>query len=54
VHRAEVSKQTIAAITDRVMEGMAGWRSRPWSGVRGDLHRRDNVKIREASEASHD
>jgi putative transposase len=29
VYGAEVSKQTITAITDRVMEGMAEWQSRP-------------------------
>ena len=29
VYGAEVSKQTITAITDRVMEGMADWQSRP-------------------------
>jgi putative transposase len=29
VSGAEVSMQTITAITDRVMEGMAGWQSRP-------------------------
>ena len=27
VYGAEVSKQTITAITDRVMEGMAEWQS---------------------------
>jgi putative transposase len=29
VYGAEVSKQTITTITDRVMEGMADWQSRP-------------------------
>src|SRR6201989_3526433 len=29
IYGAEVSKQTITAITDRVMEGMAEWQSRP-------------------------
>ena len=29
VYGAEVSKQTISTITDRVMEGMAEWQSRP-------------------------
>ena len=29
VYGAEVSKQTITAITDRVMEGMAEWQNRP-------------------------
>ena len=42
VYGAEVSKQTITAITDRVMEGLAEWQE-PAIGrrVRGDLHRRD-------------
>ena len=40
VYGAEVSKQTITAITDRVMEGLADWQSPAiGSGVRGDLHR---------------
>ena len=29
VYRAEVSKQTISTITDKVMEGMAEWQNRP-------------------------
>jgi putative transposase len=29
VYGADVSKQTITAITDRVMEGLADWQSRP-------------------------
>ncbi|MFJ8948347.1 transposase [Streptomyces sp. NPDC102395] len=29
VYGAEVSKQTISAITDKVMDGMAEWRNRP-------------------------
>jgi transposase-like protein len=29
VYGAEVSKQTITTITDRVMDGMAEWQSRP-------------------------
>jgi transposase-like protein len=29
VYGAEVSKQTITAITDRVMEGLAEWQGRP-------------------------
>jgi transposase-like protein len=33
VYGAEVSKQTIIAITDRVMEGMAEWQSRPLDPV---------------------
>src|SRR5499427_2632664 len=41
VYGAEVSKQTITAITDRVMEGMADWQSRPLdAGLRGDLRGR--------------
>ena len=31
VYGAEVSKQTITAITDRVMEGLAEWQSGPWT-----------------------
>jgi putative transposase len=42
VYGAEVSKQTISTITDRVMEGMAEWQSRPLDlGIRSHLHRRD-------------
>ena len=33
VYGAEVSKQTITAITDRVMEGLAEWQSRPLDAV---------------------
>ena len=33
VYGAEVSKQTITTITDRVMEGMAEWQSRPLDPV---------------------
>jgi len=33
IYGAEVSKQTITAITDRVMEGMAEWQSRPLDPV---------------------
>jgi putative transposase len=33
VYGAEVSKQTISAITDRVMEGMADWQNRPLDAV---------------------
>ena len=41
VYGAEVSKQTITAITDRVMEGLAEWQSlAAGPGVCGDLHRR--------------
>ena len=42
VYGAEVSKQTITTITDRVMDGMAEWQM-PAIGfrLRGDFHRRD-------------
>jgi len=33
IYGAEVSKQTISAITDRVLEGMAAWQSRPLDPV---------------------
>lgn len=33
IYGAEVSKQTISAITDRVMEGMAAWQNRPLDPV---------------------
>jgi putative transposase len=33
VYGAEVSKQTITTITDRVMDGMAEWQSRPLDPV---------------------
>jgi transposase-like protein len=33
VYGAEVSQQTISAITDRVLEGMAAWQSRPLSAL---------------------
>lgn len=33
VYGAEVSKQTITAITGRVMEGMTEWQSRPLDSV---------------------
>ncbi|MGW1544449.1 IS256 family transposase [Streptomyces sp. NPDC002309] len=42
VYGAEVSRQTISTITDKVMDGMAEWQNRA-AGRRlsGDLHRRD-------------
>ncbi len=53
VYGAEVSKQTITAITDRVMEGLAEWQSRPldpvYAGVFIDAIQ---VKIREGQVAS--
>lgn len=33
VYGAEVSKQTISTITDRVMDGMSDWQSRPLDSV---------------------
>ena len=40
IYGAEVSKQTISTITDRVMEGMAEWgEPAAGPGVPGDLHR---------------
>jgi putative transposase len=39
IYGAQVSKQTISTITDRVVEGMAAWgESAAGSGVSGDLH----------------
>jgi putative transposase len=53
VYGAEVSKQTITTITDRVMEGVAEWQSRPlypvYSAVFIDAI---NVKIREGQVAN--
>ena len=31
VYGADVSKQTISTITDKVMDGMAEWQNRPWT-----------------------
>src|SRR6266849_1671907 len=48
VYGAEVSKQTITAITDRVMEGLAEWQSRPLDPVYVVVFiDAINVKIRE-------
>jgi putative transposase len=48
VYGAEVSKQTITAITDRVMEGLADWQSRPLDAVYAVIFiDAINVKIRE-------
>ena len=48
VYGAEVSKQTITTITDRVMEGMADWQSRPLDAVYAVIFIDTiNVKIRE-------
>jgi putative transposase len=53
VYGAEVSKQTITAITDRVMEGMAEWQSRPLDAVYAALFiDAINVKIREGQVAN--
>jgi putative transposase len=51
--RAEVSKQTITAITDRVMEGLADWQSRPLDPVYAVIFiDAINVKIREGQVAN--
>ena len=48
VYGAEVSKQTIATITDRVLDGMMEWQSRPLDPVYPVLFiDAINVKIRE-------
>ena len=53
IYGAEVSKQTITAITDRVMDGMAEWQSQAAGpGLRGRVRRRDPVKIREGQVAN--
>ncbi len=53
VYGAEVSKQTITAITDRVMEGMADWQSRPLDPVYAVVFiDAINVKIREGQVAN--
>jgi len=43
VYGAQVSRQTISTITDKVIDGMAEWQNRPLDPGRlpGDLHRRD-------------
>ena len=52
VYGAEVSKQTITAITDRVMEGLAEWQSGPLDPVYAVLFiDAINVKIREGQVA---
>src|SRR6266480_5858007 len=51
VYGAEVSKQTITAITERVMEGMAEWQSRPPDPVYAVVFiDAVNVKIREGQD----
>jgi putative transposase len=53
VYGAEVSKQTITAITDAVMEGMAEWQSRPLDPVYAVVFiDAINVKIREGQVAN--
>ena len=53
VYGAEVSKQTISTITDRVMEGMADWQSRPLDSVYAVIFiDAINVKIREGQVAN--
>jgi putative transposase len=53
VYGAEVSRQTITAITGRVMEGLAEWQSRPLDAVYAVIFiDAINVKIREGQVAS--
>ena len=53
VYGAQVSKQTISAITDRVLEGMAEWQSRPLDAVYPVLFIDCvNVKIRDGNVAN--
>jgi putative transposase len=53
VYGAAVSKQAITAITDRVMEGMADWQSRPLDPVYAVIFiDAINVKIREGQVAN--
>ena len=53
VYGAEVSKQTITTITDRVMEGLAEWQSRPLDAVYAVVFiDAINVKIREGQVAN--
>src|SRR5512135_3704250 len=53
VYGAEVSKQTISTITDRVMEGLADWQSRPLDAVYAVIFiDAINVKIREGQVAN--
>jgi len=53
VYGAEVSKQTITAITDRVMGGLAEWQSRPLDPVYAVVFiDAINVKIREGQVAN--
>ena len=53
VYGADVSKQAITAITDRVMDGMAEWQSRPLDSVYAVIFiDAINVKIREGQVAN--
>jgi len=53
VYGAEVSKQTISTITDRVLEGMAEWQSRPLDPVYPVIFiDAVNVKIRDGNVAN--
>jgi putative transposase len=54
VYGAEVSKQTISTITDKVMDGMAEWQNRPLDRGRYPVVFIDavNVKIRDGQVAN--
>ena len=53
IYGAEVSKQTISVITDRVMEGMTAWQNRPLDAVYPVIFIDCvNVKIREGNVAN--
>ena len=53
IYGADVSKQTISTITDRVVEGMAAWQSRPLDPVYPVIFiDAVNVKIRDGSVAN--
>ncbi|MGH3575671.1 MAG: IS256 family transposase, partial [Pseudonocardiaceae bacterium] len=53
IYGAEVSKQTISVITDRVLEGMAAWQSRPLDAVYPVIFiDAVNVKIRDGNVAN--
>jgi putative transposase len=41
IYGASISKDTVSRITDKVVEEMQSWASRPLQGVCGGLHRRD-------------
>jgi transposase-like protein len=53
VYGAQVSKQTISTITDRVIEGMSEWQNRPLDAVYPVVFiDAINVKIREGNVAN--